>query len=130
MPDYYKVLTTPPNQVAYGSLLAASKIDDRGITFEAGVGSIADLVGAAVDVAIPNNTRKLLVRTDAAAGEATIYVDGDESSGVGIPINGAGLVNEIDLDFASLDPNAEFTVTIAALSAASYIQFTAFGRVD
>lgn len=116
----------PNNAISYGSLLAASMVNDRGITFEAGVADISDVVGGAKTVTVPDGTRKLVIRTDCAAGEVTLWIDGDETDGNGVPISGAGAADTIEFDFDAGEGLNVLTLQIAA-SAGTYIEFTAYG---
>ena len=123
----YAAHLRPNNAISYGSLLAASMVNDRGITFEAGVADISDVVGDAKTVTVPDGTRKLVVRTDCAAEEVTLWIDGDETDGNGVPISGAGAVDTIEFDFDASEGLNVLTLQIAALSAGTYIEFTAYG---
>jgi hypothetical protein len=70
------------------------------------------------------------VRSDAAAGALTLWIDGNETTGNGVPISGAGAVDTIAMEFdASLGTNV-LTLQFAAGLGAKYVEFLAFYRED
>ena len=127
MPDYWKTHEAPYDAIAYGMVttVAEEVIEDRGITFDPNL--MDDTTGGTLAVTVPDGTEELRIRSDAAAGALTLFVNGDESDGCGIPISGGSATDIIQFKMTADAGTNIATLQWADTLGAKYVEITALG---
>lgn len=122
MPDHWRTHNVPYDAIAYGKVttVGGAVIEDRGITFDGN--SMDDTTTGTLEIEIPAGTEEIRIRSDADAGDLTLFVNGDETDGCGIPISGTSLIDIIPA-------NVDTTLTLQWANGlgAKYFEITALG---
>lgn len=123
----------PLSPIGYGRIgpTDVTLLVENGITWNLPITKFFHATNASgageIQLTVPDGTRELRIRTDAAANKVTLYFNTDEIDGVGIPISGLGVVDPIPFVVdASLGTNV-CVIQLLGTHGATYVQVTAFG---